>query len=620
MTDYARPELGAVATRVLARPVDGRDTSDDTTAEVLDQTASVGPDAAVHQFMFSNRLRQAAIAYVAVTVPLVVVSVWQVSEPSAYLRHMTFASAMYSVPGLIIAAVAARRSDARDRVARWMWVGCFAGGIAFSLSAVPRINPAMNPHVLRTSVPVAMALVVLVVANTLTMRSRSGHRAALVDAVDLVMATIALLAPLGLAFGPALAASSRPWFTIAAALWTVVGMHGTLVALTVRARIAPGHRTMADIGVAFGIAVTLSSAFSAMLGAQEFSIPTGPVAGLFALSIGLGVLFFVHAPRVSSPGLERLPPAAQVRRNSIIALVILATVPVVAGVVWYQRNHTWVPELGLLTVLVLVALSSLRHLLAARETTRLYDLVEQAAQARSVLLGEVMSHVDGSRHRAAAHLHRQAASLHTAMAAFNSAIDQATESGNPAAVRFAADRLRRDLAQRAERLQRLADAVKPIQPSDDDARRLGAPMRAFLENLAVDGPRPELDLDIDPDLVLDWATETAVLRVVQEATVHAWWANQASHVQVKVTGSLDGVTIEITDDGTGSTEPHILVTGDLGSTARFLGGSITTEVLPEGGTVVRALIPVAQGIPAEPRPHLRLIDPRLAEGVAQLDR
>src|SRR5690606_9624801 len=162
----------------------------------------------------------------------------------------------------------------------------------------------------------------------------------------------------------------------------------------------------------------------------------------------------------------------------------------------------WIPEAGLLTVLVLVSLSSLRHLLAARETTRLYDLVEESARVRGALLGEVMSHVDGSRHRAAAHLHRQAASLYAAVASFSAAIAQASESGNPSAVRFAAHRPRRDLGLRAEHLLRLAEAVKPVQPGDDDSRRLGAPMRALLENLALDGPRPDLDFDVCPDLVL----------------------------------------------------------------------------------------------------------------------
>lgn len=596
MSDYARLGLRDLATAAPTHPV---------------AATSAASTASVQEYLFSPRVRHGAIVYVAATVPLIVLGFWDAHEPASYLQQMTMVSAFYSVPGLVLAGVAARRADARDRVARWLWFGCFAFGVVASLTAIPRMRPEMDPHVLRTAVPVLATLVVLIIANTLTMRSRSGHRAALVDATDLVMATIALLAPLGLFFGPSIATTSRPWFTVTAALWTVVGLHGTLVALTVRSRIQPGYRVTAEIGVAFGAAVTLSGATSTWLGIQEFDIATGPVAGAFALSVALGVLFFVYTPRHGSPGLERLPPAAQVRRNSLIAMVTLVAVPVVAGAVWYQRDHSWIPEAGLFTVLVLVSLSSLRHLLVARETTRLYDLVEESARVRGNLLGEIVSHVDGSRHRAAAHLHRQAASLYAGVASFSAAIDQAASSGNPEAMRFAAERLRHDLGQRAERLQRLAEAVKPVQPSDDDSRRLGAPMRALIENLALDGPRPALEFDVCPDLALDWATETAVLRIVQEATVHAWWVNGATNVKVSVTGTSDGVVVEVIDDGTAETEPHNLLDGEIGSTARFLGGEVTSEALPDGGTRVSALIPTAGPIPAEPQyPALRLVSDR----------
>lgn len=598
MTDQAVPDSDVVTAEDLPRP-----------ARPIDPSTP-----ARHEFMFPSLLRKVMIGWVVVTVPVIAAVMWQPRDPVPYLRQMIVITLLFAGPGFVLAAIAAVRAPERDRTARWLWASAMGFGVVGAVSSLPRVQVGMDPPVLRTTVPVIATLVVLTVANTLIMRSRSGHRAALVDATDLLMATIALLAPLGLAFAPAIIDSSRPWFTVAAALWVVVAVHGTMVALMVRARLQPGYRTMADIGVAFGLLVAISSAGSVILGVNDFELPTGPFAGLYMASLGVGMLFFVYMPRHTSPGLERLPTSAQARRNSLIAMVVLISVPVTAAVVWARRDHDWIPIAGLLTVLALLSMSSLRHLLAARETNRLYAMVERSSHERGELLAEVMSHVDTDRHRAAAHLHRQAASLYTAMASFTSALNQAADNGNPAAVSFAAERLRRDLGQRADGLRQLAEAVKPIAPTGEEARRLAAPMRAYLENLAGDGPRPDLQIDVDPELVLDWTTEAAVLRIVQEATLRAWWHGCAATVHVSVTAASDGVHVDVVDDGRGSSLPHHYVGATMGSLARILGGELTTTPLPDGGTRVMALIPFAMSIPSEPRtPHLRLVDQRRTE-------
>jgi signal transduction histidine kinase len=596
MTDHALSVLDDTSTRAAAA----------TPASAHDALATPAEAPAQAQRVFSDRVRRATVAYVAATVPLVAILFWSAREPHEYLVGMMHTGLIFVVPGATLALVAAIKAPPPDRAVRWMWTGVFFAGVLGALTGSRRVYPGMDPSILRASMPVIVGLVLLVVANSLIMRARSGQRAALVDAVDLVMATIAITVPIALAIGHDVTSSPVPWFTVTSGLWFVVALHGTMVALVIRSRLQPGHQAMATAGAAFGAVVMVSSAAHLGLGMTDFRLPAGPFLALYALGAGVGMVFYAFATRVTSPGLERLPPGAQVRRHSSIAILVLASIPVIVGMAWWHADDPGVLPGGLGAVLVLLALSSIRNLLAARETVRLYAMVEESAQKRGELLAEVMAHVDTDRHRAADHLHRQAASLYAAMASFSSAIDAAVESGNPASVSFAAERLRKDLGLRADGLRRIAEAVKPLAP-DQGPRRIVAPMRAYIENVCGDGPRPDLHIEVDPDLALDWTTEAAVLRIVQEGTLNAWWYAGATTVSVVVGGGSDGVRVEIVDNGCGDPPPNVVMSG-IQSAARFLGGDVVIERDDRGGRV-DALLPVGPPpLTDDQRPHLRLVD------------
>jgi signal transduction histidine kinase len=595
MTDHALSVLDDA--RVEDAPATDHDSDDPHGPDV-----PTGP-----QRVFSDRVRLATRLYVAVTVPIVAALFWSAREPHEYLVSMLHTGLFYVAPGAVLALVAALKAPPPDRAVRWMWTGVFFAGVVAAFTGTRRVHADMDPTILRAAAPVIVGLVLLAVANTLIMRARSGQRAALVDAVDLVMATIAITAPLALALGHDIARAPVPWFTVTSGLWFVVALHGTMVAIVIRSRLQPGHQAMATSGVVFGVVVMASSAAHVGLGMSDFTLPAGPFLAFYALGAGVGMVFYSYATRVTSPGLERLPPGAQVRRHSSIAILVLVAIPVIVAMVWWHADEPGVLPGGLTAVLVLLALSSIRNLLAARETVRLYALVEESAQMRGELLSEVMAHVDTDRHRAAAHLHRQAASLYAAMAAFTSAIDQAIESGNPASVSFAADRLRRDLGHRADGLRRIAEAVKPLSPHDQGPRRIVAPMRAYIENVCGDGPRPELHIEVDAELALDWTTEVAVLRIVQEATLNAWWYAGATTVSVTVGGGVEGVRVEVLDNGCGSTPPNVVMSG-IQSAARFLGGDVVIERDGTGGHVM-ALLPMnPPSLADDQRSHLRLVD------------
>ena len=583
----------------------------DARAASTDRSSAPAP--ASNRFLFSATTRYAVVAALAVMVPLSAIVYWEPREPHAYLRAMFQLYLLFIVVAIGFALVAALRAPAKDRVVRWMWATALVLGVGASIQAYQRIEPGMDPGFVRTLSPIAIGLVLLLVANTLMLRARSGERAALVDASDLIMATLAIATALILAFGHTALQAEESWFTVSAGLWGLLAFHGTMVAMAVRARVEPGHRLLAQLGIVFGVTIIVSSTAQVVLGVNDFALPAGPFLAASALALAAGVLFFAFTKRDASPGLERLPVGAQARRSSIIAMLVLGSIPVTGAIVWWQRDISWVPPVALLAGFTLLALSSIRHLLAAREANRLHALVEANAAKRGELLSEVMSHIDLDRHRAATHLHRQAASLYAAMASFTSAVNQATESDSPAAVSYAADRLRRDLGHRADKLRRLAEAIKPLEPEKAGARRLAVPMRAYLENVCGDGPQPDLRVDIDPELTLDWTTEALVLRIAQEATLHALWSARATTVDITVTADHEAIHLEIADDGNGE-EPSNQALVTMRSMAQYMGGDLTTVAEPSAGGVVSATIPFATRTPdeqhTEQRPELRLVDGR----------
>jgi signal transduction histidine kinase len=218
-----------------------------------------------------------------------------------------------------------------------------------------------------------------------------------------------------------------------------------------------------------------------------------------------------------------------------------------------------------------------------------------------------MAHVDTDRHRVAAHLHRQAVSLYTSMATLTCALDRTDAADSPTAVTMAAEQLRRDLERRADGLQRIAVAVKPLSATEREGRGLDAPIRAYVENLYDGGPRPELEVSIDEDLVLDWTTEAILVRIVQEAAGNVRRHSHAQGVKVRIGVTDDTLRLEIEDDGVGSAAIHEgRGIAAMRSMARFLDGTLTVTSVEGAGTLVSAAIEL-DALPEPPRPTLRLV-------------
>ncbi|HEX8802544.1 MAG TPA: ATP-binding protein, partial [Acidimicrobiales bacterium] len=546
-------------------------------------------------------LRRAGVRYLAVTAPVCGALAWSVRDQRSYLTALSAVALVYAVPGLVVALLASRRVAARDRLVWRLWALGFGQGCATAVVVLLHDVERWAP--LRRLAPPSMGLgiAVLVGANTVMVRSRSGQRAATIDAVDLLMATLAVTVPAALLVAEPVVTSPHAWFTVSSALWVVGACHGTFVALVVGARLRRGDRAMAGIGVVLGCAVIADAAGQAVQGVHDFRLPAGPFVALHALAVGCTGVFFLWSRRLPSTGLDRLPVRAQVRRRSTVTVLVLVAVPVIAAEAWWRREEGWVVAAAAGSGLVLLALSSVRHLLSARETARLYRAVEQAADERGELLADVMAHVDADRARVAAHLHRQAVALYTAMASFTYALDRADGGAAPAAVGLAAERMRIDLARQVDGLRQVAIAVEPLPRAGCRAHGLDAPIRAHLENRYGDDPRPHLVVTVDTGLSLDWTTEAVVLRIVQEAVDNVWRHAGAGSVWVAISASARALVVEVVDDGAGFTpgEPGRGI-ATMRAVAGFIGGDLVVDSAPGTGTCVRATVPLAPPTPPAP--------------------
>jgi signal transduction histidine kinase len=516
---------------------------------------------------------------------------------------------VYWIPGLIAAIVACRRAAPGDRLIWRLWaIGFGLGAIS---SAVKLVLGDRGWEDFRlAAIPVtAVVVILLIVTNTLLIRSRSGQRTFLIDIVDLAMAAVALLVPAALLFGRRILDSPSAWYSISASLWLIAAGYGTLVASLVSRRLLRSDRGTARLGILLGTVAMIDGAAQVIQGVNNFELSAAPFVFTHALVNGMVALFFLWSPQRSSSGLERFPLRDQVRGRSAITILILASVPILALEMWRGRDDDLVVAMAMAAASLLLILSSVRHLLSARETTHLYSEVQRAADERGEILAAVMTHADADRHRVAAHLHRQAASLYTAMSAFTRS-DEANCGKASTVTGLAAAQLRESLGRQSDELRRIAIAIKPLRGMDEarSAPPLAAPVRAYLERLYGDGPRPDITVNVDPDLALDWTSETMLLRIVQEATHNVWHHAHASSVRVSITAEDDLLELEVADDGLGF-DPAVSGRGiaSMRAMAKFIGGGLSIASAPGKGTIVRAVSAFAP-LPHLSRPRLRLVE------------
>jgi signal transduction histidine kinase len=562
------------------------------------------------RFAFPARWRAIGLAYVLVTAPLSAFYFADARGEAGYLSALVQVGMVYWLPGFVIAVVACRRTDPSDRRLWRVWAALFGSGVVLGIRG-GSLDADVLASVHTFAVPTAIVFcLALTATNMVLLHKRSGERTVAVDALDLVAAGVAVVVPIACLFGAAVVMSSNAWFTVSSVLWAIGAAYCTASLVLVRGRVASLHRATVDMAIALGVVTVVNTVGQAVYGVHDFGLPSAPFLGLHALCEGMTALLFLWALRVRAVGLERFTPRAQVRGRPGITILILATLPLTAGIVWVRRDVPWVLLVAVGGALLLVAVASVRVLVSARETARLYSRVAEADDERRELLNEVMLHADADRHRVAAHLHRQSAALYTAVASLTMMYDRDEDA--PTGLGLAAERLKADLARQSDDLRQLAVAVRPIEPArgNADAGPLVAPITAYVDRLYREARRPAVTVRVDPSVDLEWTTEAIALRIVQEAILNAWRHAKATAIEV-VVGVDDGaLAISITDDGVGFDADAVGEGGNgmaaLRAMARFLDAEVVYETGPGEGTTVRVVAGVAE-VPVARRPRLRVV-------------
>jgi signal transduction histidine kinase len=92
------------------------------------------------------------------------------------------------------------------------------------------------------------------------------------------------------------------------------------------------------------------------------------------------------------------------------------------------------------------------------------------------------------------------------------------------------------------------------------------------------------------------AVELAAFRIIQEAITNVVRHSGARHADIRIGYGADVLTVEVTDDGTGAAPVKALEEGSgirgMRERAVALGGTLTMDTSPSGGTSVAAALPL----------------------------
>jgi signal transduction histidine kinase len=570
---------------------------------VVDSESAPGESGADASFLFSTSARRKAVGYwLAVTVVLTTVGFF-VTGQRPYLLLWLSGAAPLTTPSFFITRRAASLGDASQRKFFRMW---FAGLMLVYLCGCGIwVMAWMSVPVLEVLAPVSVLSPIAVYATALALaiRAKSGGRNVSIDVLDCMMSSALITAPVFLLLLGPLTQSSLGWYTLSAALVAAV-MPGAVVGTIALFHLLPkGEREAEGICIVMASAAVLNAALQVWQGLAGFTLPSAPLVMVQCLSMGLLFILPFTVRRIEPQGLDRLPVQAQVRSRHFLPIVVAATVPVlVAETIATYGDRPWIVpySLGILGVLGVVA--TFRESLAGRETRRLYSEIEGLAEQRKQLLANLMHAVEHDRHRVAAQLHEQAVGGLAVLGSVIRASSAVMPRERSAQLDEALGGIRADMATQVESLRRLMLAVRPPVLEEDS---LTTAVSAFATGIFAEGPRVSISVSVDPDLVLDWTTETIVYRLVQEALHNAQRHARAHNVSVVVGAPLDVVEITVRDDGVGFDPDDVLFESGIATMRLFAGlgrGILDITSAPNEGTIVHVLLGVVDEEQL-PEPH-----------------
>jgi signal transduction histidine kinase len=420
-------------------------------------------------------------------------------------------------------------------------------------------------------------------------RSSSGWRAVVVDGLDAAMATVVIIVPLAFVWGDDVLTADESWYVVPAGVALVAFVFAFHWVSTLVTRVGRGTGLLARLlGLLFVGSGMADAGAQVAQGLSGFTLPAPPLIALHAVTASMVLLLPLHLPRTVPPGLGTLPAHAQVRGGGVAAAILLAGLPFLAAAAWVDRPAA--VALGIGAAGSLLTLGALRQMATTRETQRMYAHLERASEQRRSLLADLLQQADDDRHRVAGQLHERAVSAHST---FVSLVEDLESAARPQHRRLgrASTLVGADLDRHARALRHLLLAIRPLETEGRGSHTLVGPIRAYVDALYGDGRAPDLEISVPAGLVLDWVTETLVLRIVQEAVRNVWLHSHATTVDVSVDVADDGVVeLRVVDDGIGFRpgEHHGSGIAAMHSFAALAGGELHLVSAPGAGTRVVA--------------------------------
>ena len=569
-------------------------------------------------------VRRLGLAWLAVSLPFTTAVAAFATSPGAYVFVLVFmACGAYTAPALVAAGHAVRHAAPRDRASYALLLGGLATVVAIGVGMLVGLATGWRWGNVLGAPSVVVAGLAHMAGIAALARSRSGRRELVVDIVEAVAAVVAVVAPMVVLWGPSVVDAEASWFTVPAALAVVPMAWGVYWTALLYVRTGPGRGPFVGGTVVLAVLGLANGVLQTAQGVSGFTLAAPPLVALTAVVASMYLLVPLHAPRLLAPGLDRLPPQAQVRggwlpaaMTSAGAAALLAATAGVAG------ERPWAVPFALGTVTLLLGLAGVRQGAGAWETRRLYRQVEDASAERRELIHRLLERAVHDRRLVAGHLHEQALAAYASFAALAGPERAAGAAGMRA---DASALVRADLARHADTLHELVVALRPLAGGAGGDERLRTPIAAYLASVYGERTTPRLSVAVRGPVALDWVAETVVLQVVQEALHNVWRHSQARTVDVVAEATDAGVVVRVTDDGVGFTPgavPAGTGPGEAGrpgtgldamrAVAAVVGGTCEVASRPGGPTTVTLSLPPTprdQPPPPPTIPALRLVPP-----------
>ncbi len=261
---------------------------------------------------------------------------------------------------------------------------CVSGGVAIMMGPVAdRFVLAWIPVIEATSAVLGLAAGLFWgVAITRALMAKSGHRAISVDALDVAMAVLALVAPLFLFFGPDLLRQSSKLWLVAPILGLAVftpGIGGACVMMF--ARMQRGRRRLLGLLLVLFTVSAVNPWVEMVNIFHNWSLPSPPFVLSICVNMSLLMLVPLFETTESPAGLDRFSPQGQLRTWSGIPVVLVIGITgLVVTMEHVQRTDRLALGYTLGVLVLMVFMASARHLLTVTETRGLYAELEETAE------------------------------------------------------------------------------------------------------------------------------------------------------------------------------------------------------------------------------------------------